>query len=182
MSRNRKLFWLAAVLVVGYVALSSAPSGADLLSRALGRGRQADELAAKSAQAEQAIANSDEFAAELGALRMAVPSEPDLPGLLQAVQRDAAASGLSWVSAAPSTTPADIPGGLVYYLSLNLRGSSRDVPGFLRRLEGMSRLVVIDSVQVQGDAAASVTISVRFFVAATTPPATEDSGATSGDE
>ena len=64
MSRSRKVLWALAVLVVGYIGLSSLPSGAELLSGARDTESQIDELRERIALADQA-ATDPEFTNEL---------------------------------------------------------------------------------------------------------------------
>jgi Tfp pilus assembly protein PilO len=162
MSRSRKILWTLAVLVVGYIGLSSLPSGTEMLSGARDTESQIDEVRKRIARANDAAGDLDTFTSQLDVARRAVPVEPELPAVIDALDGAVRAAGMRWISGSPSAADSDESN---WKMSLTLTGSSRDVGRLLDNIRALDRLVVIDSVQVRGDRDATILLALRFFAA-----------------
>lgn len=122
--------------------------------------------------------------AEMQRLAVAVPEQPDLASFILSIREIEARAGVKWVSIAP-TAPAAGPAGSpsVIALTMNFEGGFFQVLDFLSRVERLRRVVVIDGVDLQGNAASATppapgqeapaelkaTITARLFTMA--PPA-----------
>lgn len=181
MSRSRKMLWALAILVVGYIGLSSLPSGAELLSGARETESQIDELRERIELADQAAADT-EFANELETARTAVPVDPELPAVIDLIDGAVRAANMRWISGSPSAADGE---GSSWTMSLTLTGSSRDTARLLDGIRALPRLVVVDSVQVRGDRDATILLSLRFFAAEGDPasfPASDDQAPDAGQD
>lgn len=138
--------------------------------------------------------------AQLENLRVAIPDEPNLAQFILDANTAANSSGINFLSispsppvagtaagpapgsgATPTTTPATPAPGTppaVINLQLSVSGGYFQVVDFINRLNGLSRLVVIDTLSLaaggQGTAGSTgltVSISARMFLRAATPVA-----------
>ena len=127
--------------------------------------------------------NGPEIAAELDKLSSAVPDAPDLDGFILSANQIAVKSGIDWLSVSPSIVQAGTTGPSVIPLTIQVKGGFFQVLDYLNRLEAMSRLVIVDGINLTaatenaaGDAAAtgpptlSVTLTGRMFTRAAPPP------------
>lgn len=160
MTRSRKMLWALAVMVVGYVGYSSMPSGAELLSGARDTEAKIAEVRSRLDVADAAARDKENFTENLETARLAVPVDPSLPDVIDAIDASARTAGLSWLSGSPSAAEGD---GQTWRLSLTLAGDSRNVPKFVEAIAGLPRLLVIDSLQVRGDRDATIQVALRFF-------------------
>lgn len=117
--------------------------------------------------------------AQLERLRRLVPPQPDVAGFILAANHVAVGSGVDWISIAPAAPVAGEGGGpSAIGVSIAVNGGFFTVVDYLRRLEGLERLVVVDSLQLSpggqagGPLQLSATISARIFTtaAAALPP------------
>lgn len=172
MTRSRKILWLFAVVVVGYIGSSSLPSGTALVSGARSKEAAATDLRTKIAKADSALSDTANFATNLAIARSLVPVQPDLPEVIALIDGAVKLSGLRWLSGAPSAVSADtIESFQQWTLLLTLSGSARALPSFLQNLHALPRLIVVDSVQIRGDREATISITLRFFAAVGAPEA-----------
>lgn len=116
--------------------------------------------------------------AQLERLRRLVPPQPDVAGFILAANDAAVPSGVDWVSVAPAAAAAGVGGGpSAIGLSIAVNGGFFPVVEYLRRLEGLERLVVMDSLSlsVGGQGAGllqlGATLSARMFTTAPAVPA-----------
>ena len=116
--------------------------------------------------------------AQLERLRRLVPPQPDVAGFILGANDAAVRSGVDWVSIAPATAVAGVGGGpSAIGVSIAVNGGFFPVVEYLRRLEGLERLVVVDSLSlsVGGQGAGllqlSATLSARIFTSAPAAPA-----------
>lgn len=113
-------------------------------------------------------------------LQRLVPPEPDVAGFLLGANDAAARSGVEWLSVAPAAVVAGVGGGpSTIGVSIGVNAGFFAFVDYLRRLEGMGRLVVVDSLQLSasggpaGPARLRATVSARIF---TTAPAARTPG------
>jgi Tfp pilus assembly protein PilO len=196
------------VIVLWFVLLWS-PQGSKV-SNAKERRVQAEseqqELQLRIARLRSLQQEEPQKRAQLEGLRVAIPDEPNLAQFILDANTAANVSGIQFLSVSPSppstetgpagaapapTTPATpaTPGAgarpAVINLQLSISGGYFQVVDFVNRLNGLSRLVVIDSLGLTGSSQATpggstdltVAISARMFVRAATPVAGAASGA-----
>ncbi len=166
MTRSRKILWLMAILIVGYIGVSSLPSGAQMLTGARETQAEVDELRGRITRTDQATQDLDAFTRDLEAARKAVPVQPELPEVIDLLDSAVRSANMRWISGAPSAADSEES---TWKMSLTLTGSARDVTRLLDNISQLPRLVVIDSLQVRGDRDATVLLSLRFFAAAGDP-------------
>jgi len=113
---------------------------------------------------------------ELERMRRLVPPQPDVAGFILGANDAAARSGVDWLSVSPAAAVAGAAGAPSSIgVSIAVNGSFFTVVDYLRRLEGMGRLVVVDSLQLApggglaGPLQLSATLSARIFTTATAP-------------
>jgi Tfp pilus assembly protein PilO len=127
--------------------------------------------------------NGPEIAADLDKLSSAVPASPDLDGFILSANQIAVKSGVDWQAVSPSVAQAGVTGPSVIPLTIQVKGGFFQVLDYLNRLEAMSRLVIVDGINLTaaaestaGDVAAtgpptlSVTLTARMFTLAPPPP------------
>ena len=208
MSRRTLMIGGAAALgvfVLWFVLLWS-PQGSKV-SKAKDRRVQAEseqqELQLRIARLRSLQQEEPQKRAQLEALRVAIPDEPNLAQFILDANTAANVSGIQFLSISPSppsaetgpagaapapTTPAAPGAGArpaTINLQLSVSGGYFQVVDFVNRLNGLPRLVVIDSLGLTGSAQASptgstdltVAITARMFVSAATPVAGGTSGA-----
>lgn len=166
MTRSRKMIWALAILVVGYIGYSSLPDAGAMLSGA--RDKDAARLVTleQIALADEALADEEAFLAELETARAAVPADPDLPAVIDALDETIRRVGMRWTSGAPSAqdTGFQETGQGEWQLSMTVSGDVRSLPLLLDALRAQSRLIAVDSVQLRNEGAGVVVqISARFF-------------------
>ncbi len=118
--------------------------------------------------------------AQLERLRRLVPPQPDVAGFILAANDAAVRSGVDWISVAPAAAVAGVGGGpSAIGVSIAVNGGFFPIVDYLQRLEGLERLVVVDSLQLSlggqagGALQLTATMSARIF---TTPAAAQAPG------
>jgi Tfp pilus assembly protein PilO len=178
-----------------------SPQGSRL-SDARDRERAAEaeqqELQARIARLQSLQRDEPQKRAQLESLRVAIPDEPNLAQFILDANTAANTSGINFLSISPSppvagtgptpgsaptptTTPGAAPAGpspAVINLQLSVSGGYFQVLDFVNRLNGLSRLVVIDTVSLAtggqstaGATGLTVSIAARMFVRTATPVA-----------
>lgn len=167
MTRSRKiligLFALVVLAVVVSGPGSSIPSAGDLTTNA-----KEDRAAAQAAKeqvntAKKATGDPDGFASELSAARAAVPPTPQLGNLITAIEQIVTETGLTWSSGAPTRSSGE--DGSAWGMSMRVKGSPDKVVTLLDKLQSMPRLVVVDTLTMQGTTPdeTDTTLTLRFF-------------------
>lgn len=122
---------------------------------------------------EQARQNAPETMAKLNALRLLMPSTPDLPGLIRQVQEAADGSGVDLRSIQPSRpTPLQNATGVdTINVNIAIFGGFRRVEDLLVRLENLQRIVEVRSISlapgeqlVPGQISLSATLTMRLYI------------------
>jgi Tfp pilus assembly protein PilO len=132
------------------------------------------QLQSTLARLKQISKNGPEIAAQLDKLNAAVPVAPDLDGFLLSANQIAVMAGIDWLSVSPSVVQAGTDGASVIPLSVQIKGGFFQVLDYLNRLEDMSRLVIVDAINVTASTASgssgpptlSVTLTGRMFTRA----------------
>ena len=177
MSRRALLVALGAavLLLVVWFLLLWGPQGGRLRDAedrrtAAESANTALELRLARLQASQDRAT--ELMAELEELRRAVPDDPELAQFILDANDIATSAGVDFLSITPGVpSPAGEGGGPpVITLNVSVRGTYESVLDYLRLLEELPRIVVVDALGLTpgDDDTLSVSITARMF--ATTAP------------
>jgi Tfp pilus assembly protein PilO len=202
MSRRHLLIGAGAVvgLLIFWFVFLWGPQGSrlsDARDRQEAALREQQDLRVRIARLRSLQAGEPQKRAQLESLRVAIPDEPNLAQFILDANTAATASGINFLSISPSppapaggtggatatTTPATTPGSAagppaVVGLQLSVSGGYFQIVDFVNRLNGLSRLVVIDSLSLAaggqttpGATGLTVSISARMFVRSATPVA-----------
>ena len=116
--------------------------------------------------------------AQLEQLRRLIPPQPDVAGFILSVNDAAVRAEVDWVSVAPASPVAGEAGAPSSIgISIAVNGEFFALVDYLRRLENLGRLVVVDSLQLSpagqavGPLRLSATLSARIFTTAGSVPA-----------
>jgi Tfp pilus assembly protein PilO len=116
--------------------------------------------------------------AQLEQLRRLIPPQPDVAGFILSVNDAAVRAEVDWVSVAPASPVAGGAGAPSSIgISIAVNGEFFALVDYLRRLENLGRLVVVDSLQLSpagqagGPLRLSATLSARIFTTAGSVPA-----------
>lgn len=186
-----------AVLLLWYFALWS-PKGnelSDARDRQQSATDQAEQLALKLAQLQDAQRRAPEILAASDRLRAAVPETAELAQFLLDANDVANQSHVDYLSIAPTPPGASQNAALPSQIVVNLavKAGYSEMLDFVDRLYAMRRIVIIDSLNVSLDSGAenpllNLAITGRVFTTATsaaeTPvaPAPSAPGAPAGDQ
>jgi Tfp pilus assembly protein PilO len=135
---------------------------------------QEQTLKQNLAQLKKLAADTKTREAELVRLGRLVPGDPDVAGAILALNDTANQAQVAWSSFVPSTPAATGGGPVSVGISMKVGGSFSQVFDYLRRLEQLDRLVVIDSLQLAGGSSTGgasridADIKGRMFSAAAT--------------
>lgn len=181
MKRNRTVL-IALVAAVGaivwYVALfAPAKSDRGLLGERVSAARlKQQELNATRARLRKLGDQQEAQRGQLQRLQRLVPPQPDVAGFILGANDAAARSGVDWLSVSPTAAVGGAGGApSAIGVSIAVNGSFFTVVDYLQRLEGMARLVVVDSLQLApgagtgGPLQLSATVSARIFTSAPAP-------------
>lgn len=116
--------------------------------------------------------------AQLAQLRRLVPPQPDVAGFILGANDAAIRAEVDWVSVAPASPVAGAAGAPSSIgVSIAVNGEFFALVDYLRRLESLGRLVVVDSLQLAsagqagGPLRLSATLSTRIFTTEGSVPA-----------
>jgi Tfp pilus assembly protein PilO len=177
---------IVAIILVWYLALYS-PLNDDLSAaqtELTTEQKRTDDLQADLARLKAQEKNSTQQAALLRRLDAAVPEQPDLAEFILQANEIASESGISFLSIAPAP-PAAGTGASVIGLTISIQGSFFQLEDYLRLLENLERLVIVDGITISsstgtessGDGTTlSVTLTGRMFTRAA--PTTSADGTT----
>jgi Tfp pilus assembly protein PilO len=169
----------AVVVVLVWYFLLFAPASKDLddtRSQVSSAKSQNQELENEVRQLKELSRNSVEQQAKLRTLRAAIPSTPDLGEFILQANEIASASGIDWLSIAPTPPTASTGGGptSTIAISMQVQGQFSAVLDYLTRLEDLERLVVVDSVSVSAASAGATGATGATGGAATSVTGTPD--------
>ena len=188
MSRGRIAVAAAAavaLVVVWYMAFF-APKGdeqARLRSDLDAARSEQAQLEATVARLQHVTAEVEARKADLARLQQLVPPQPDVARFIHAADEIADRSGVRWLGLVPSPAVADPATGLsTIAVTMQVEGSFFEVVSWLKQLETLSRLVVVDAIDLtavprpEGGAALTVGVSGRIFTSAPAPAGTPAQG------
>lgn len=122
--------------------------------------------------------------AELARLGKLIPSDPDVAGAILTLNDTATQAQVDWSTFTPASPAAGAGGGPVTLgIGMKVSGTFGQVFDYLRRLESLDRLVVVDSLQLtsavagNGPAKIDADIKARMFAAGTGSAAATTSAA-----
>ena len=191
MKRN-KAVGIAVVAVVGalvwYMALFS-PARAErrrLSAQVAAAESRERDLQSSRARLRGLEAGRGAQQAQLERLQRLIPDQPDVAGFILGANDAAVRSKVDWVSVSPGSSVTGAAGGPSSIgVSIGVNGEFFALVDYLRRLGGLGRLVVVDSLQLSPGAQAggplrlNATLSARIFTTAGAAPA-EGSPAAAG--
>ena len=140
--------------------------------------QQEQQLRRNLSELRKLAADSQAREAELSRLGRLIPADPDVAGAIDTLNETAKAAAVAWSSFVPSP-PAPAAGGpSSTSIGMQVSGTFGQVFDYLRRLEVLDRLVVIDSLQLSagaaegaGPAQLEADIKARIFSTGTAAPA-----------
>jgi Tfp pilus assembly protein PilO len=155
---NRRTVILGALIAVGVVALwwmfvfspksSDLGDAKDAVSEAQRRGQT---LAAQANQLRDLEKRSPQLEAQLAKYAAAIPEQPNQSNFISGLNDIADASGITWQSVTmqepTQTNPGEPP---TIQVQISLDGGFFQTLDYLNRLEDLDRLVVVDSVTING--------------------------------
>jgi Tfp pilus assembly protein PilO len=122
--------------------------------------QQTDELTRQKKELESLEDEGPAIAAKLDALHAAVPAQPELAKFIDDAYALEKATGVAWVSVAPSEPTLQDGVGTIP-MTIQVNGDYFNVIDYLDGVEGMSRLVVVDTINLtavtESDAGAETT-------------------------
>jgi type IV pilus assembly protein PilO len=168
----------ALVLLYGWNSLFLAPkaSAKAEVKKQLAAGRKQEEDLRRNLAELKKLANDTKAReAELTRLGRLVPADPDVAGAILTLNETAHAAQVAWSSFVPSP-PSPGAGGTSISISMKVSGTFGQIFDYLRRLEQLDRLVVVDSIQLTAGAGGTgspkieADIKARMFSAGTASP------------
>ena len=172
----------ALVLLYGWNSLFLAPKAkakAEVAEQVAASHQQEEDLRRNLAELKKLANDTKAREAELTRLGSLIPADPDVAGAILTLNETAHQAQVAWSSFVPSP-PSAGPSGMSVSINMKVAGSFGQIFDYLRRLELLDRLVVVDSIALTGGATGngprviSADIKARMFSAgsATPSPAT----------
>jgi Tfp pilus assembly protein PilO len=178
-----------ALAVLGIFALIYGWNAVLLAPRASQRAEASEQLVLAQAQEQtlrgelaqlrMAAADGNTQENEIGRLARLVPAGGDLPGFIRTLEDVAAQSLVDWSSLTPAAPTAGTGGApTTIGLTISVAGTFFQILDYLKRLEGLDRLVVVDAVALSaatasgGTPSLTVNLQARIFTADPGPAAT----------
>jgi len=139
---------------------------------------QEQQLRGNLTELRKLASDSQAREAELSRLGRLIPADPDVPGAIDTLNETARAAEVAWSSFVPAPPAAAAGGPSATSIGMQVSGTFQQVFDYLRRLELLDRLVVIDSLQLSAGAAEGAgpsrldaDIKARIFSTGTAAPA-----------
>ncbi|MEO8694264.1 MAG: hypothetical protein ABI658_12150 [Acidimicrobiales bacterium] len=195
MSRRQLAIVLALPLlvVIGWAALAWYPQHQrrnEAAARVEATQALKDDAFVRLTAARKLATNSANTPAELAALRLRIPTDPDVGGFVLLNQSIAQQSGIELTDIAPHGDMEErfLPGADTLPKSLqptvvNITGtgSFAAVWSYIGRLTAAERLVVIDSIAIEVEQAGVIRCSLTVRIFSSRPTAPDPPGATEDD-
>lgn len=170
----------ALVLVWGWNKLVLAPRSADraeLAKEIAAAQKQERDLRQNMAQLRKLASDTQTREAELARLGRLIPGDADVAGAILALDANAKAAQVDWASFVPSP-PGPAAAGAPASVSIGMKigGTFNQIFDYLRRLETLDRLVVVDGVTLssntaEGAGAPRIEADIKARMFAATGPA-----------
>ena len=140
------------LILVWYFVLF-APTSSDLndtRDQVASAESQKQELENTIAHLKELSANAAQQQASLRRLRAAIPPTPELGAFILQANEIATSTGIDWLSIAPTPPTTTIGPGptSTIALSMQISGGFFEVLDYLNQLEGLERVVVVDTINV----------------------------------
>jgi len=169
--RNQLLIGGAAVLVIVllWYFLLYAPLGDDLSSaqeQTSAEQKKTDSLQADLTRLQSQAKGASQQQAKLRQLDAAVPKNPDLAEFIIQANDIADESGITFLSIAPAP-PVAGQGASVINMTIAINGSFFQLQDYLRLLEKLERLVIVDGISISTSGGGSSTGTSSTDTAAT---------------
>lgn len=165
---------MALVVLYGWNGFFLKPkaNAKEEVAKELATARQQEEqLRRNLADLRKLAGDSQAREAELARLGRLIPADPDLAGAIDTLTELARQAQVGWSSFVPSPPSASAGGPASISISMNISGTFHQIFEYLRLLETLDRLVVVDSLQLSAGGANSgsptleANISARMFSA-----------------
>ncbi len=139
------------VVLLGWNMFFFGPAGEDLddakTDRNAARSENAD-LNAELSRLELIAENQPDFIEEQAKFGAMIPQQTDLAAFLRSANDIADESGLDWLQITPAEPTPGASGASEIAMTMQLEGGYYQVLEYLKELEDLSRIVVIDTIQV----------------------------------
>ena len=162
---------LVIVAILGFLLPARASSG-DAGERVDAAQRLVDELEWEIEDLAETASSADALVAEQDALRVAVPDDHDLAGVILDLQAATDAAGIELLDVVPTSVlgsfddPLTPTGTSSVVLAVALRGEYAEVIDLLEALTNHERLFVVDAVSLGVDevsGALAIDLEIRVF-------------------
>lgn len=144
----------ALVVLYGWNSLFLASKGKakSAVQKEIAAAKTAEQgLRANLAQLRQLAGDTRSREAELARLGRLIPAEADVAGAILALDATAKEAQVAWSTLTPAPPAAGAAGGpATLGLTIKVGGTFHQILDYLRRLESLDRLVVVDSVALAG--------------------------------
>jgi Tfp pilus assembly protein PilO len=152
----------AVVLILLWYFVLFSPTSSDLndtRDQVAAAQSQQQELQNTIAHLKELSANAAQQQASLRTLRAAIPPTPDLGAFILQANTIATSTGIDWLSIAPTPPTATVGPGptSTIGISMQISGGFFEVLDYLNRLEGLERVVIVDTINVAAAGADSGT-------------------------
>jgi type IV pilus assembly protein PilO len=158
----------ALVLLYGWNSLFLAPKAKakeEVAKQVAASHKQEEDLRRNLAELKKLANDTKAREAELTRLGRLIPADPDVAGAILTLNETAHQAQVAWSSFVPSP-PSAGAGATSVSITMKVAGSFGQIFDYLRRLELLDRLVVVDSIQLTSTATGTGTTSISADVKA----------------
>lgn len=168
------------IVLYGWNSFFLAPKGqakAKARTELAAARQQEQELRRNLAELRKLANDSQAREAELARLARLIPADPDVAGAIDTLNTTALQAQVKFSSFVPSPPSSTTGGPAAISISMKVSGTFQQIFDYLRRLELLDRLVVVDSLQLSavgestGSPALEVDVKARMFSTGTATPA-----------
>jgi type IV pilus assembly protein PilO len=168
------------VVLYGWNSVFLAPKGqakAKARTELAAARQQEEQLRRNLADLRKLAGDGQAREAELVRLARLIPADPDVPGAIDTLNETARQAQVAFSSFVPSPPSPTTGGSTALSINMKVSGTFEQIFDYLRRLELLDRLVVVDSLQLNasGESAGSpvldANVQARMFSAGAATPA-----------
>jgi Tfp pilus assembly protein PilO len=169
----------ALVVLYGWNSFFMAPKAkakAEVSKELTAARKQEEDLRRNLAELSKLANDTKAREAELSRLGRLIPPDPDVDGAILALNEAAHQAQVAWSSFLPAPPAAAAGGPTSISISMHVAGNFGQIFDYLRRLESLDRIVVVDSIQLSaapngaGSPKIDADIKARMFSAAAASP------------